>query len=51
MTAKNDITGDEIKNKEISESYRQNFEKIFGVTKKEYKPEEDKSWTNIKEEK
>jgi hypothetical protein len=30
MTTRNDITGDEIKTKEITDKYRENFDKIFG---------------------
>jgi len=29
MTSRNDITGDEIKSKIISESFRENFDRIF----------------------
>jgi hypothetical protein len=29
MTTRNDITGDEIKTKEITDKYRENFDKIF----------------------
>lgn len=49
MTTKNDITGDEIKTKIISESYRENFEKIFGTTKNEYAKQEEQP-TKEKEE-
>lgn len=31
MTAKNDVTGDEIKSKAATNSYREQFDKIFGV--------------------
>ena len=30
MTTRNDITGDEIKTKEITDKYRENFDLIFG---------------------
>lgn len=30
MTARNDITGDELKSKTNSEAYRNNYDKIFG---------------------
>lgn len=30
MTAKNDITGDEIKSKVPTDKFRENFDKIFG---------------------
>lgn len=40
MTAKNDITGDLIKSKTSSETYRDNWERIFG---KKEKPVEDTS--------
>jgi len=45
MTAKNDITGDEIKTKTSSDAYRENYDKIFrkreeqfdnALTKNEY---------------
>jgi len=38
MTTRNDVTGDEIKSKDNSDSYRENFERIFGKPK----PEEQK---------
>lgn len=34
MTATNDITGDPIKTKVTTESYRENYDKIFSKTKK-----------------
>jgi hypothetical protein len=33
MTTRNDITGDEIKTKEITDKYRENFDLIFGTLK------------------
>jgi hypothetical protein len=38
MTTRNDVTGDEIKTKEITDKYRENFDLIFGKPK----PEEQK---------
>ena len=40
--SKNDITGDEIKTKEVSDSYRDNFDKIFGKPKGLDMSEEDR---------
>jgi hypothetical protein len=40
--SKNDITGDEIKTKEASDSYRDNFDKIFGKPKGLDMSEEDR---------
>jgi hypothetical protein len=40
--SKNDITGDEIKTKEVSDSYRDNFDKIFGKPKGLGMSEEDR---------
>lgn len=40
--SKNDITGDEIKTKEVSDSYRDNFDKIFGKPKGLSMSEEDR---------
>lgn len=34
MTSKNDITGDSIKTKVVSDSYRDNYDLIFGKKKK-----------------
>ena len=31
MTTKNDVTGDDIKSKAVTNSYREQFDKIFGV--------------------
>lgn len=40
MAAKNDITGDSIQTRGISNAYRDNYDLIFGKKKKEVKPEE-----------
>ena len=40
--SKNDITGDEIKTKGASDSYRDNFDKIFGKPKGLDMSEEDR---------
>lgn len=32
MTTRNDITGDEIKTKDVSDKYRENFDRIFKKT-------------------
>ena len=37
MTTRNDITGDEIKTKEITDKYRENFDLIFGKPKEQPK--------------
>lgn len=42
MTTRNDITGDEIKTKEITDKYRENFDLIFGTLKPLPKSEVDK---------
>jgi hypothetical protein len=42
MTTRNDITGDEIKTKGVSDSYRDNFDKIFGKPKGLGMSEEDR---------
>ena len=33
MVTRNDVTGDEIKTKEITDKYRENFDRIFGSLK------------------
>jgi hypothetical protein len=55
MTTRNDITGDEIKTKEITDKYRENFDLIFGKPKPEkqkqiYKPFGLAFETKIKDE-
>lgn len=42
MTTRNDVTGDEIKTKEITDSYRDNFDRIFGKLKPLPQSEVDK---------
>lgn len=42
MTTRNDITGDEIKTKGASDSYRENFDKIFGKPQGLAMSEEDR---------
>jgi hypothetical protein len=42
MTTRNDITGDEIKTKEITDKYRENFDQIFGTLKPLPKSEVEK---------
>ena len=42
MTTRNDITGDEIKTKDVSDSYRDNFDKIFGKPQGLAMSEEDR---------
>jgi len=39
MTTKNDVTGDAIKSKPSSDTYRDNYDRIFGA-KKTSKPKE-----------
>ncbi len=34
MVARNDITGDSIQTKEVTDAYRDNYDKIFGKKKK-----------------
>lgn len=36
MTAKNDITGDNIKSRVNTKSFDENFDRIFGTKKKKY---------------
>ena len=36
MTARNDITGDEIKTKTSSDAYRENYDKIFRKREKQF---------------
>lgn len=52
MTTRNDITGDEIKTKEITDKYRENFDLIFGKPEQKqiYKPFGLAFETKIKEE-
>lgn len=38
MTTRNDITGDEIKTKEITDKYRENFDLIFGKPQPKEQP-------------
>jgi hypothetical protein len=40
MTTRNDITGDEIKTKEITDKYRENFDLIFGKSEQKQQPKE-----------
>ena len=42
MTAKNDITGDEIKTKTITDSYRDNYDIIFRKDKLKQKEDNEK---------
>lgn len=42
MTAKNDVTGDSIRSKVGSESYRNNYDAIFRKDKKEPEKKEDR---------
>ena len=42
MTTRNDVTGDEIKTKEITDKYRENFDRIFGSLKPLPQSEVDK---------
>lgn len=39
MVARNDITGDAIQTKGVTDSYRNNYDLIFGKKKKEVDPE------------
>lgn len=39
MAAKNDITGDSIQTRTVSETYRNNYDLIFGKKKKDEKSE------------
>jgi len=40
MTTRNDVTGDEIKTKEITDKYRENFYLIFGKPQPKKHPKE-----------
>lgn len=43
MAAKNDITGDSIQTRGISEAYRNNYDLIFGKKKPKSEPEQELS--------
>ncbi len=40
MVTRNDVTGDEIKTKEITDKYRENFDLIFGKPQPKEQPKE-----------